>query len=158
MKQRKKDNLIFTLKLLIPLIIVISLFIGGVSTGIITFEKPEDDIKIQNNQNNKSVELAIIKIYFNDNSVVIFNFTTMNISVYDYLLKASEIGNFTIESTYWEQYDSYVIDSITYNGVKYEADSSNYWAYYYNGNYATVSADKQIVKNNDIIEWKYEKF
>lgn len=158
MKQRKKDNLIFTLKLLIPLIIVISLFIGGVSTGIITFEKPEDDIKIQNNQNNKSVESAIIKIYFNDNSVVTFNFTTMNISVYDYLLKASEIGNFTIESTYWEQYDSYVIDSITYNGVKYEADSSNYWAYYYNGNYATVSADKQIVKNNDIIEWKYEKF
>ena len=82
----------------------------------------------------------------------------MNLSVYDYLLKASEIGNFTVKSTYWEQYDSYVIDSITYNEVKYEADSSNYWAYYVNGNYGTVSADKQIVKNNDIIEWKYEKF
>jgi len=158
MERRKKDSLFFSLKLLIPLIIIISLFIGGVSTGIITFEKPEDDTKIQNNQNNRSAESAIIKIYFNDDSVITFNFTTMNISVYDYLLKASEIGNFTVKSTYWEQYDSYVIDSITYNEVKYEADSGNYWAYYVNGNYGTVSADKQIVKNNDVIEWKYEKF
>jgi len=158
MERRKKDSLFFSLKLLIPLIIIISLFIGGVSTGIITFEKPEDDIKIQNNQNNRSAESAIIKIYFNDDSVITFNFTTINISVYDYLLKASEIGNFIVKSTYWEQYDSYVIDSITYNEVKYEADSGNYWAYYVNGNYGTVSADKQIVKNNDVIEWKYEKF
>ena len=158
MERRKKDSLFFSLKLLIPLIIIISLFIGGVSTGIITFEKPEDDTKIQNTQNNRSAESAIIKIYFNDDSFITFNFTTMNISVYNYLLEASEIGNFTVKSTYWEQYDSYVIDSITYNEVKYEADSSNYWAYYVNGNYGTVSADKQIVKNNDIIEWKYEKF
>lgn len=158
MERRKKDSLFFSLKLLIPLIIIISLFIGGVSTGIITFEKPEDDTKIQNTQNNRSAESAIIKIYFNDDSFITFNFTTMNISVYNYLLEASEIGNFTVKSTYWEQYDSYVIDSITYNEVKYEADSSNYWAYYVNGDYGTVSADKQIVENNDIIEWKYEKF
>ena len=158
MEQKKKANLIFALKLLIPLLIVISLFIGGLSTGVITFEKPEDEFKIQNIKNNESNESATIIIYFKDVSNISFKFTTMNISVYDYLLKASEIGNFTIKSTYWDQYDSYIIDSITYNGVKYEADSSNYWAYYYNGNYGTVSADKQILKDNDTIEWKYEKF
>lgn len=158
MDNKKKDMFIFTLKLLIPLIIVISLFVGGVVTGIITFEQPKDDSKLQNQQKNESNESAIIMIYFNDTSFISFNFTTMNISVLDYLLKASESGNFTIEKTYWDQYNSYVIDSITYKGIKYEANSNNYWAYYLNGNYGTVSADKQIVMNNDTIEWRYEKF
>jgi len=135
-----------------------SLFVVGVVTGIITFEQPKDDFKLQNQQKNESNESAIIMIHFNDTSFITFNFTTMNISVLDYLLKASESGNFTIEKTYWEQYNSYVIDSITYKGIKYETNSNNYWAYYLNGNYGTVSADKQIVMNNDTIEWRYEKF
>lgn len=150
-----KGKIVYLSKLIIPLIVVIALFVSAVNFGIITFQKPENKFNAQEIGANES---ATIIIDFGGGSDISFVINTVNITVYDFLFKAAKIGNFTVKSTYWQQFDSYIVDSITYNGVKYEADSSNYWAYYLNGNYGTVAADKQNVRNNDTIEWKFEKF
>jgi hypothetical protein len=40
-------------------------------------------------------------------------------------------------------------------GVK--ADSSNFWAFYVNGNMAQVGASQYVTKDGDVIEWKLEE-
>ena len=70
-------------------------------------------------------------------------------------MEAASKGNFTVKSTYYGQYDSMFIDSIA--SVK-NGENNSYWQYYINGNYGTIGADKQPVKNEDIIEWRFEEF
>jgi hypothetical protein len=36
------------------------------------------------------------------------------------------------------------------------ADSAHYWAFYVNGQYATIGAHQYDSKSSDLIEWKYE--
>ncbi len=41
------------------------------------------------------------------------------------------------------------------NGV--EANSSHYWAFYINGQQATVGAGQYVTKDGDVVEWKMEE-
>ncbi len=151
MNQKKRSNIIYTSKILIPLIIVISLFLGGISTGIITFESPNKII-------NTGKASATIEIDFGDGIAYSSVFTLDNSTVFEFLLEVEKNGDINIETTYWEQFDSYIVDSITYQGTKYEAGLSAYWAFYINGQPAMEGADKIYVQNDDLIEWKFEKF
>ena len=36
------------------------------------------------------------------------------------------------------------------------ADAGHYWAFYVNGQYASVGADAYTAKSGDMIDWKYE--
>jgi hypothetical protein len=146
-----KNNINFALKIIIPIIIVIGLFLGGVSAGIITFESPNKMV------NNREISAGIL-IDFGDGIIYSNNFKLDNSTVFDFLLKIENIGHISIETTYWESFGGYSIDTITYQGVKYEADFNTYWALYINGQAAMEGADKIYVKNDDLIEWKFEKF
>jgi len=148
------------------LIIVIALFVGAVNVGIITFEK--DEIKdgyakiINNLENNtttvnQSENIATIIIEFGDGNSLTYDMVIENATVYDLLLEADKNGDINIEPTYWEQYDSYLIDSIIYNGKKYEGGTNAYWSFYVNGEAAMEGANKILVNNNDIINWRFEK-
>jgi len=150
MDEKIKNNIIYSLKFIIPIIIVIGLFLGGVNAGIITFEK-----KIDSNTGTIS---ATITLEFEDGLTYSKDLTLDNSTVYDFLLSLEENGDIKVESTYWESFDSYVVDSITYNGEKYEGDISYYWAVYINEMPAMEGADKIYVQNDDLIEWKYESF
>jgi len=150
---KNKDKIMLTFKIIIPVFIVICLFSAGVTTGIITFEKPESII--EDNENDITATLNII---FSEDEAYSKEFKIESLSVYDLLLEAEKIGDISIDQTYWEQFDSYVIDSITYNDKKYEGDSSHYWGYYINGEAAMDGADKIIINDNDLIEWRYESF
>ena len=145
----RKKNLIFALKFLIPIVILICLFIVGINANIITFEKQ----KIITGEIS-----ANIKINFGDgvtyNDIVKLD----NSTVYDLLLTVEKNDDIILETTYWEQFDSYIVDSITYNNKKYESDSNSYWAFYVNGEPAMEGANKIFVENDDIIEWKFVKF
>jgi hypothetical protein len=145
MIEKNRSMILSSLKLLIPIIIVIGLFLGGINAGVITFEKERIiSGKIT----------ATIKIDFGDGNVYLDIFNLDNSTVYDFLLEVEKQGEISIKSEYWESFDSYTIDSIIYNGKKYESDMSSYWAFYVNGLPGMEGADKVYLKDNDIIEWK----
>ena len=132
------------LVILIPLIILI---VGGyslVSTEIITFEAP----KINSNP----IDVTLIINYGNDN-INMYDVTLTNPTVFNVLTKASNDYDFTFKAEYDKQYQSNYIYSI--NSV--EEGNNLYWQYYLNGNYGIFGADIQTVKDNDIIEWKFEE-
>jgi hypothetical protein len=145
----KKNNIIFALKLFIPIVFVISLFIVGINAGVINFEKE----KIITGE-----ITASIKINFGDGVTYSEIFKLDNSTVYDLLLRLEQNSDIILETTYWEQFNSYIVDSITYINKKYESDSNSYWAFYVNGSPAMEGANKIFVQNNDIIEWKFEHF
>ena len=128
-------KIIFVSKILMPALAVIILFIGGINAGIITFESPEKKL-----EGEITATLAIDFGNGNKYSTVI-----------------TENNEIEIESTYWESFDSIVVDCITYNSIRYASDSNHYWAYYVNGEAGMQGADKQIIENNDLIEWKFEE-
>jgi hypothetical protein len=69
------------------------------------------------------------------------------------LIQASREYNFTVGAKYYDQYQSYYIYSI--NSVN--EGNNKFWQYYLNGDYGTVGADLQSVKNNDCVEWKFQE-
>ena len=77
-----------------------------------------------------------------------------SVTVYSLLMKASEENNFEVVAEYDEKSGSYLIESI--NSVEGEGDT--FWLYYINGEFGMVSADSQVVQDNDVVEWNYEKF
>jgi hypothetical protein len=67
-------------------------------------------------------------------------------TVYSILIDCAGRYGFNVESTFWEEYNATVINSI--NGEK------GNWMYYINGELDWTSCDKKIVSNGDVIEWK----
>lgn len=74
-------------------------------------------------------------------------------TVFNVLMRAAHENGFAVESTYFGQYDSYFVDAIA--GVGGEG---KYWLYYVNGEMGMVGADKMMVKEGDMIEWRLEEF
>ena len=149
---QKKDSLIFALKLIIPLLIVISLFIGGVITGVITFEQPKKIL-------NKETINATIIIDFGDGKTYSKDMIINNSTIFDFLLEVQKIGDITLETSYNEQMGGFEIKSITYQEKKYiHGEEGCWWFFYINDQFATAGADKIYMNNNDTIKWKYEKF
>lgn len=96
---------------------------------------------------------AILIIDFGNGTAWHFNLSleNRNATVYKALNKAARQNGFEIKATYYEQYDSYFIESIAGKG-----GNGKYWVYYVNGKMGEVGADKKVVKEGDIIEWKLE--
>jgi len=134
------------LSILIPIIIVIIVFSGAINLGIITFDEPENELK--------EASVNVIIQYANG-QINSYSFTTENSTVLGCLIMASEIGEFNIKSTYYEEYDSTLIEEI--NNVK-NGEDDKYWQFYLNGEYPPIGADKCYVENGDLIEWKFEGF
>ena len=150
MDQKTKSNIIYASKILIPLIIVIGLFLTGISAGIITFEPPRVI--------GKGEITATVEIDFGDGTIYSNVITLDNSTVLDFLLEVEKKGDISIETTCWEQYDSYFVDSITYQEKKYESDLDHYWAYYVNDHSAIDGPNLVYISNNDLIKWKFEEF
>jgi hypothetical protein len=151
MKSETKSNLNYALKFLIPIMIVVGLFLGGVSAGIITFENPNKKLIT-------GEATATIEIDFRDGTTYSKAMTLDNSTVFDFLLELEKAGDISIETTYWESFGGYSVDSITYQGNKYEGDANHYWAFYVNGVSAMEGADKIYVNNNDVIKWEFVQF
>ncbi len=70
------------------------------------------------------------------------------------LLERSSVKNgFSLKYTYYEQFDSTLINSI--NNVVGGTDGK-YWQYYVNGELPMVGADKYAISNGAFIEWRFE--
>jgi hypothetical protein len=44
---------------------------------------------------------------------------------------------------------------VTSIGDQNNGQDGKYWQYWLNGAYAQIGADQQVIKNNDVIEWKF---
>ncbi len=151
MQQRKKATIVYLSKILIPVTVVISLFLGGIGAGIITFEPPEE-------VSSEEKVSATLVLDFGDGTRYSTALTIENATVFDVLLELEKQGAITIETTYWESFDSYSVDSIIYKDVAYAGDAGHYWAFYVNGEASMQGADKVYVHDNDVIEWKFVGF
>jgi hypothetical protein len=131
--------------LIIPLFVILGAGIFLVNSGMITTEKPSLEVDIIN------VNLSID--YGND-MIDSYTLKISNANVYNVLIKASEEHDFSVKAKYYDQFQSHYIYSI--NSVE-EGENNKFWQYYINGNYGSVGADLQPVKDNDFIEWKYQE-
>lgn len=140
-----KKNLKNLLMILIPIAIILVAGLGLINAGIITTEKSDlssDQITVK------------LRLNYGTGDVDEYTIKTSNATVYSVLMNAAEKNDFEVESTYYEEFDSYLIESI--NSVEGSADM--FWQYYLNGEMGMAGANSQFVQDNDIIEWKYEKF
>jgi hypothetical protein len=74
-------------------------------------------------------------------------------TAFSLLERCSENNGFTVDFTYYAQFDSTLVNSI--NGAAGGTDGK-YWQYYVNGELPTIGADKYILKNGDVLTWSFE--
>ncbi|HEC75976.1 MAG TPA: DUF4430 domain-containing protein [Thermoplasmatales archaeon] len=110
---------------------------------------------IENENAESKNEIVEVKLIINFGNGTKWNYNlTLNAkdaTVLNALYEASKLGDFSIKTTYWPSYDSYFVDSIANAG-----GNEKYWIYYVNGAMGEVGADKKIVKEGDLIEWRLE--
>lgn len=99
---------------------------------------------------------VVVVINFGNGTVfakaVYFNLDT-NFSVLNATLSAV---NGKMEYVYSEKFGDVFVTKIL--GVENNANVSKYWMFYVNGELSQTGALKTKVFNNDVIEWRYEKF
>ena len=139
------------LKILAPIIVIFILFGTAIQTGIITIQSPDQ----QNNLDNGREITANVIIDFGNETIMSYNISTVNATVYGCLLEAATQGNLNVKTTYYPSFDSMLIDAI---GSATGGEDNKYWQYYLNGIYGTVGIDKQIVHAGDCIEWRFMEF
>jgi len=74
-------------------------------------------------------------------------------TVFSVLEKCSARNDFLIKYTYYDAFDSTLIDQI---GNTVNGKDGKYWQYYVNGELPMVGCDKYIVSNGDHIQWRFE--
>jgi hypothetical protein len=164
MNSENENKIKYILTFLIPILVILGLFMGGIGTGIITFEQKQsgnlfktiDESENRNAEEQSNFINATIMINFDsDTSYTRLFQLEENLTIFDFLLLVKEIGDINVSYTYWEQYDSYFIDSLTFNNNKYEGDINHFWALYINDISALEGANKIYVNENDIIKWEF---
>jgi len=102
------------------------------------------------NSDETSVKLVVIgdKWMIKDNI-----FAYEDETVFSILEEFTDRNSISLETTYYEQFDSVLIDSI---GINQNGEGSKYWQYYVNGDIPMVGCDKFNIFNGDIIEWRFE--
>jgi hypothetical protein len=164
MNSENENKIKYILTFLIPILVILGLFMGGIGTGIITFEQKQsgnlfktiDESENRNAEEQSNFINATIMINFDSDTRYTRLFQLEeNLTIFDFLLLVKEIGDINVSYTYWEQYDSYFIDSLTFNNNKYEGDINHFWALYINDISALEGANKIYVNENDIIKWEF---
>ncbi len=74
-------------------------------------------------------------------------------TAYSVLQRSAQENSFSIDATYYAQFDSTLINSIN-NAVG--GTDGKYWQYYVNSQLPEVGADKCPVINGDILTWSFE--
>lgn len=156
MNKKETNTLKAVLMAVIPLIIVIAIFATAINMGVMTNTNNEIN-NMSNNKNTGNLEeiTATITINFGNGTIKTHEIKTTNNTAYTLLMQTAKIEGYSIKTTYYAIYDSFLIESIS--NIENGQDNK-YWIYYINGESGAISADKQIVKNNDIIEWRFEEF
>ena len=97
-----------------------------------------------------SVQLVIVgdSWVISDNLVAYEGDTALS-----FLQRCAEINDFSVESTYYAQFDSTLVNSIN-NAIG--GTDGKYWQYYVNGELPSIGADKYLLTNGDRVKWSFE--
>jgi hypothetical protein len=102
----------------------------------------------------KSDETSVKMVIIGDGWTIEDNLVAYNDdTVFSLLERSSSRNVFSIEYTYYEQFDSILIDSINNDE---NGKDGKYWQYYVNGDIPMIGADKYSISNGDYIEWTFE--
>jgi hypothetical protein len=74
-------------------------------------------------------------------------------TAFSLLERSAQQNGFSVESTYYAQFDSTLINSINH---AVGGTDGKYWQYYVNGKLPDVGADKCILINGDVLTWSFE--
>jgi hypothetical protein len=74
-------------------------------------------------------------------------------TAFSLLQRSSEKNGFSVDATYYAQFDSTLVNSIN-NAVG--GTDGKYWQFYVNGICPMVGADKYVVTNGDQVTWSFE--
>jgi hypothetical protein len=74
-------------------------------------------------------------------------------TAFSLLKRCSEKNGFSVESTYYAQFDSTLVNTIN-NAAG--GTNGKYWQYYVNGELSNVGADKCMITNGDSLRWSFE--
>ncbi len=158
MNKKENNTLKAVILSVIPLIIVVVIFATAMSSGMIKGINANNEsngiINDKNTRNLGDVTATII-IDFGNGTTNTYGIKTTNATVYGFLMEAAKLGEYDVKTTYYSTYDSLLIESIS--DMENRQDNK-YWIYYINNASGSVAADKQVVINNDIIEWRFEEF
>lgn len=153
---KKKDSLhVQPLKLQITqkipaLLLVIGLImLSFTGTAMKIPQKTEVWVE-KSNQTSVRIEIQADSWAVTDNLVAYEGETAFSL-----LKRCAEKNSFSIESTYYDEFDSTMINSI--NNVV-SGTEGKYWQYYVNDMLPNVGADKYIVTNGDMVRWSFEIF
>ncbi len=100
------------------------------------------------------VENVRLKIISPTWTIEYFSISTQNVTVADFLFECSSYHNFEIENEYWGGYKSFFIKSI--NNIE-NGNDGRYWQYFVNNEFADVGCSNYYLKDNDVIEWRFDK-
>ena len=151
---KKKENIhIQPLKLKtlqkIPAILVVVGLIALSFTGTAMKIPQNSEVWIEkSDQTSVRIEFISTEWKLSENMIAYQDDTAFSL-----LKRCAENNGFTVESTYYADYDATLIDSI--NTIASGTDGK-YWQYYVNGQLPIISADKYIVKNGDLLVWSFE--
>lgn len=111
---------------------------------------------LRENQDVKEIDEPIIvslKIDGGDWTIEYLDAQTLNNTVYKILIECSKVYGFPVDYTYWQNYDSILINSI--NGTENGRDGM-WWQYYVNDAYGEIGCDKKEIFDGDMVEWRFE--
>jgi hypothetical protein len=126
----------------VTLILVIVSFTGCISTSV----EQGNPVEMVENVN--------MKIISQDWNIDFFAVSTTNVTVAAFLLECADHYGFSVEADNWDSYDSLFIEAI--NDIE-NGKNGKYWQYYVNGEFAHVGCSLYYLKNNDVVEWRFEK-
>lgn len=129
---------------------IISAALGGI---LIVGELNEPDLE-------PMTVAATININYGNGTTLTEELTTSNYTAFGFLEAFVGYGN--INATYYEMFDSWLINTINGvgNGVVVPgiADTGNYyWQYYVNDVLGPVGADRYALLDGDVVEWRFEE-
>jgi hypothetical protein len=133
------------------------LFTGFLFTWFkfINVGKPEENINSENQLDTtttpKQKSIANLSVDFGNGKITSFEVVEINTNETAYSLlvkKMNETGSPVVTKKYNQGIMVESIDNVS-------ASSSFFWSYSVNGQPGSVAADKYLLKNNDLIEWKY---
>ena len=128
----------------VPILVLVLAGAVLIGSGIIGFEKTVES--------NDYISVKI-EIDYGNGLLDSYNIEILNATAFEALKTASEEYNFELDTTYYEEYQSHLINKI--NGIG--STDNMYWMFYINNERAPVGADQMYVEKGDIISFKLEE-
>lgn len=153
------------IKLIAKIIIVIAIFFGGFYYGqkqVLAPTNSNTNIPVSANQNqnqavkvdqDQNIKVSLMFDFGNGEIRTFNNFVVpKNATVFELLKLVTTQNN--LQFTYKDYGDmGALIESI--NNVANNAKTNNFWHFWVNNVYSDVGASLYLLKNGDIVEWKY---